>query len=38
MTAQEESSSSTARKIPKSQLHEKNVDGLPDDQLAQYLQ
>jgi hypothetical protein len=38
MTAQKESSSSTAREIPENQLHEKDVDGLSDDQLARYLQ
>jgi hypothetical protein len=38
MTAQEESSSSTAREVPESQLQEKDVDGLSDDQLARYLQ
>jgi hypothetical protein len=38
MIAQKESNSSTAREVPKSQLHEKDVDGLSDDQLARYLQ
>jgi hypothetical protein len=31
MIAQKESSSSTAREVPESQLHEKDVDGLSDD-------
>jgi hypothetical protein len=38
MIAQKESSSSTAREVPESQSHEKDVDGLSDDQLARYLQ
>jgi hypothetical protein len=38
MIAQEEFSSSTAREVPESQLHEKDVDGLSDNQLARYLQ
>jgi hypothetical protein len=38
MTAQEESRSSTAREVPQRQLHEKDVNGLSDDQLARYLQ